>query len=188
MLFNCSNHGVLKIIITAFFSILMLLNHADGQSDIDAYDLIGKVVDEASIPIEVGNVLVLSPIDSSLIYGNVLLNGKLHLKGLNANSILLKITVLGYENYFQEINITTNQSIIDLGTIQLKYTLMEGIEVLGKIPLVEQKGSDVIVNVERTMLSNMGTALDVLRNSPKVVVNSGGPNFNHWKRSYIGLY
>ena len=49
---------------------------------------------------------------------------------------------------------------------------MEGVEVIARQKLIEKRGDNVIVNIANTSLSNSGTAMDVLRNSPKIFINS----------------
>ncbi|MEN0005998.1 MAG: outer membrane beta-barrel protein [Bacteroidota bacterium] len=138
------------------------------------HTLSGSVVDEQGQPIDVGNVLLLAPVDSALVLGDLFLDGAFKIEGVASEPYLLKITALGYEAFHQMIEPPSNKASLYLGKIQLQQQLLEGVEVIAQRSLFEQKGSDLTVNVANTALSNAGSAMDVLRNSPKVLINSGG--------------
>ena len=139
-----------------------------------SFQLKGEILDEQYKPIEVGNVLLLSAIDSSLIQGDLFLNGNLFIEEIEVRSFLLKITALGYEDHYQEIKNLNSKKQLDLGQLILKTQLMQGVEIIAHRNIIEQKGTDLIVNVENTSLGNAGTVMDVIRNAPKVVLSRGG--------------
>jgi hypothetical protein len=133
----------------------------------------GLAVDSKDKPIDVGNLLVLNPTDSSLIKGTYIMDGFFELEGLSKNSFLLRLTALGYSDTTVLINNDEQKTILDLG----KFTLMANnnlatITVEATVPTFKAVRGKVIVNVEKSMLSTSGTALDVLHKSPKIIVNS----------------
>ena len=133
----------------------------------------GKVTNTTNKSIELGNVIALSAIDSSIIKGELFMDGNFKIFEIEENDFLLKITALGFSDYFQTIHRSNNDTLINAGTIQLKAnTALKEVEVVSKIPLFERDGEKVKVNVENSALSNIGTVLDVLRKSPTVQVNS----------------
>ena len=137
------------------------------------FSIQGTVSDANQQPIELGNIILLSIKDSSIIKGDVFLSGQFKISGISENKILLKITSLGFEDYFQSINKNETDTLIDIGVVQLKTnTNLKEVEVVSKLPLFERDGERVKVNVENSVLSNAGTILDVLKKSPTVMIDN----------------
>lgn len=137
------------------------------------YQLQVKIQDKTGHPLEVGNLLLLSLQDSSLIGGALFQDGCIKMEDIEATAFLLKISALGYEDYYQQIVNKTHAPILDIGIIHLSLQLMNGVEVVARQPLFKARGENVVVNVAQSSLSSAGTAMDVLRLSPKVFINSG---------------
>ena len=160
-----------------FFAFVIIFFYSfsiNAATIINDFEITGKVVGESNELIEVGNVLILSPANSSLIRGDIFMDGTFFISNITSNNILLKITVLGYEDYLQLIENKTKSHQINIGTVVLKTKMMKGVEVVARQKLIEKRGENVVVNIANTSLSSAGTAMDVLRNSPKVFINSGG--------------
>ncbi|MBN8694891.1 MAG: TonB-dependent receptor family protein [Bacteroidetes bacterium] len=137
------------------------------------YRMEGAVIDINNKPVESGNVILLSPKDSSIIKGDFFMDGKFVVGDIVDSIFILKITALGFENHFQVVANSKNDSVLMIEAIQLimNATLKE-VEVVSKLPLFERDGEKVKVNVENSALSNLGSVLDVLRKTPTVMVNS----------------
>lgn len=141
----------------------------------NTFGLKGEIEDEFGEPIGMGNVLVLSPADSSIIKGTSFWDGVFELQGLESTNFIVKITSLGFINYFQSDSLIPDQSgMIDLGTIQMEINSLEVIDVTYIIPVFEREINKLVINVEGTIMSERGTALDVLRSSPNVIVKANG--------------
>jgi hypothetical protein len=154
-----------------FLTLLFIFNFHLAKAD--NYAVTGKITDSLNKPIESGNAIILSAKDSSIIKGNFFMSGQFQVSEISENTIILKITAAGFQDYFQSIKRESNDSTIDVGILQLKTnnTLKE-VEIISKIPLFERDGEKVKVNVENTSLSSVGTVLDVLKKSPTVMVNN----------------
>ena len=135
----------------------------------------GKAISNDGKPIEFGNAIVLSIKDSSIIKGAPFENGSFKLNGIVEASFLLKITAVGFKETILVVLNQHNDTLINVGelTLHVDNTLNE-VTITAKIPLFEMDGEKVKVNVEQTSLSTAGTALDVLRRSPGLMVNSSG--------------
>lgn len=165
---------ITRIFYFGILSLWLMSAQLVGQTQTSSfYQLQGIVQDETGRPIEVGNLLLLSPKDSSLITGMLFQEGVFEIAGIRPTSFLLKISALGYADHYQSIVNKTHDPVIDLGTIYLGLHLMEGVEVVARQPLFTERGENVVVNVSQTSLNSVGTAMDVLRLSPKVFINSG---------------
>ena len=69
-----------------------------------SYRLHGIVQDEAGRPIDVGNLLLLSPKDSSLITGTLFQEGVFEIAGIRPTAFLLKISALGFQLFIGQTN------------------------------------------------------------------------------------
>lgn len=137
------------------------------------YTIIGKVVDADSKSIDLGNVIALSTKDSSIIKGTFFMSGHFEINGILDSTFILKITVLGLKDQFQLVSRQNNDTLINVGTIQLTgNNTLEEVEVTFKVPLFQWDGEKLKVNVENSALSSVGTALDVLKRSPTVRVDN----------------
>lgn len=143
------------------------------QAQSNSYRISGIVKSEQNQNIEFGNVIALSIKDSVLIKGAPFQDGTFNLGPLYNDSILLKITSVGYSDFFRIIIRPNKDSLLQTELI----TLLQGkslseITVTAKTPMFEADGEKVKVNVENTALNNAGNALDVLKRSPGVNVST----------------
>ena len=154
-------------ILSLLFSFIFQYSQADN------YFIVGKVVNSNNKPIELGNVIVLSAKDSSIIKGDLFMSGEFKLVGISENNFILKITSIGFLEYFQLIKKENTDTLLNVGTIQLKNnTNLKEVEIVAKIPMFEHDGEKVKVNVENSALSSAGTILDVLKKSPTVMIDN----------------
>ncbi len=163
-----------KLILISLFCYLYMSNVMAQSTTNFSYTLNAQVVDNQSLPIELGNVLLLNPKDSNLLKGDVFMDGVIRIDNITANTFLLNITALGYKDFFQTIDNSQKTAQINLGTLTLAMELMAGVEVVARQAVFEQRGTDLIVNVANTSLKEAGTALDVIQNAPKVFIDRSG--------------
>ena len=163
----------LPLLIALLFYIFFPILQAQSNESF-SYTISANIVDEQAQAIELGNVLLLHPQDSTLLKGDFFMDGFVELMEVKATTVLLKITALGYEDFYQLIDNNKRESLINLDKITLAMQLIEGIEVVARQAVFEQRGTDLIVNVANTSLKEAGTAMDVIRSSPKVFVSRGG--------------
>lgn len=120
-------------------------------------------------PVAYANVILMN--DTTFVDGCISdYNGMFQMADTSSAFSHIKVEALGYE--------TTELPIMqscDLGVISLtqkSYTLNE-VEVKGALPTTRMKGSVLVTNVENTVLSNIGTAKDVLTQIPSVINRNG---------------
>lgn len=124
-------------------------------------------------PIELGNVIALSKKDSSIIKGNFFMSGRFELKEIPDSIFILKIAVLGFKDFYRLLSMHQDDSLVDVGVIQLtRDNTLKEVEVINKVSLIERTGEKVKINVENSSLNTAGTALDVLKKSPTVMVDN----------------
>lgn len=142
----------------------------DAQSGIN-----GLVKDVADQPVAYANVLIISASDSSFVRGSVTGDdGNFLINNIIPGTYLLRVFMTGLADlYTDAFTLTESTGIKDFGTLVLQEdaVLMEGVEVVGKKPLFEQKIDRMVVNVANSITSSGTNALEVLERSPGVVLN-----------------
>ncbi len=167
-------HRITRLYIT-IASFVLVFHTSFGQAyDTFQYRLSGEILDAQGQPIELGNILILSPRDSSLIAGDYFTNGRFLIENLTSPRILLRITALGYADHYKLVDNSAAEPQKALGQLIMELQMLENVEVYASRKMIENQGSNLVVNVANTALSEAGTALDILRNAPKIFLNRGG--------------
>lgn len=117
------------------------------------------------------NVLVLKYQDSSIVKGEVSQDGKFEIEGIQLDTGLIKITAVGFEPFYQLFYKPAENKLL-LNDIVLEITEIKGVEIVATRPIFTSKGDRIEVDVENSALADQGTAFDVLRSSPKIMIGS----------------
>ncbi|MGM0579412.1 MAG: outer membrane beta-barrel protein [Bacteroidota bacterium] len=143
----------------------------------NAQQISGKIVDDNNEAIPFANIVLLNLQDSSLVNGATSdINGAFLLAITNEKQYLLKISVMGLEDYFKSISKTEAATEIDLGVIKMQNSteMLEAVEVKAQRPQFITYADKVVMNVENTSLHDGTTALEAISKSPGVWVNQDG--------------
>ena len=140
--------------------------------------VIGKVFDfDSKHSIEYANIVLLSPVDSSLINGTITdENGLFELSGITPGKYFLDVRFIGYKTENFDIEITAADKVFDLGEIFIKPNALELNDVVvqaDRSPVSYQIDKKVI-DVDKIQTVMSGNASDVLRNIPSVTVDIEG--------------
>lgn len=156
-----------RIYFIAMFSLCMYTATAQHQ-------LSGTVKNGTNdSPVQYATIALLLP-DSSAITGVMTGNdGKFIIQNVVAGDYILQVSIIGYEKTFCRVNIPTQSN---LGNINLteSVTRMQEVVVTADRPLVTMKADRYIVNVSGNIQSSGRDALDILRNTPGLLVNQKG--------------
>ena len=127
----------------------------------------GHVIDEQSQPMAFANVVLINHTDSAFISGAVTKNDGTFIIETDHTDGLLKVSSVGYITRY--INVKKG----DVGDIQMQANTQTLGEVVVKGARAQYKISDegMTINVQNSLLSQVGTADDVLSQLPRV---SGG--------------
>ena len=126
--------------------------------------LTGTLIDEHGQPVALANVAVLNPADSTILSGGVSNEGGQFVVPYEQEKVLARITYIGYKTVYR---LCTSES---MGTIRLQpeaYTI-SNVTVTGSRPQFKLSSDGLRVNVQGTLLANMGTAFGVLGELPRV--------------------
>lgn len=132
------------------------------------YSITGSIADEEGNPVPFCNVLILKQ-DSSIFKGTISEDGNFKIDNIDLEKGFLKVTAVGFQPFFQEIN-KPESNKLDLGKLTISTTEIKGVEIRATRPIFVSKGDRIEVDVENSALSAQGTAFDVLRSSPKIMI------------------
>ncbi|MGU3376583.1 TonB-dependent receptor domain-containing protein [Chryseobacterium sp. M5A1_1a] len=164
----------LSILWAILFSVLMVnAQQGDGQGKIS-----GKIVDSNT-----GNAIGYASI-GLLNQNNKEVNGttsnekgEFSMDHISSGSYKIAVFYAGYKNKTTpDIQVGDNTANITLGNIQLinGETILEGVTIVGKKSVVENKVDKIVFNAANDVTSQNGAAIDVLRKVPQVTVDADG--------------
>ena len=131
--------------------------------------LIGHIVDEKGTPMPFANVSLLSVADSSFITGGVTNENGDFVVPCQMKQVIAKITSIGYKT------VTRKTIVGHIGTITMQpatYTV-KGVVVKGEIPQYKMTAGGMSVDIEHSVLHDVGTADDMLSMIPMVKGRDG---------------
>ncbi len=161
------------------FSFLGFTSYAQQNNPINPGKISGRVIDSLSQkPIEYATITVfLKGITKPVNGGTSDNKGFFLIENLTVEKYSITIGFVGYKTKtINNISISANQSVIDLGNITLKgkAEILAEITVTARKPLVENHIDRLVYNVERDITSQGGVATDVLKKIPMVSVDVDG--------------
>lgn len=139
----------------------------------------GTVIDSASMKaIEFATVALLGATDAEVIGGTTTdSKGNFTLSKVPGGKYRLKISVMGYTSkVIEPVMITSNSTRVSMGEVLMaENTLnMKGVEVTGQKGAIEFGVDKMVVNAEKVLPGAGGSAVDILKNTPSVSVDSDG--------------
>ena len=153
---------------TAVLSLALCIMAA---STLSAQKIGGIVVDENRMPMEYVNVVLLNRADSAYIAGTVTdERGVFAFTEQPAHATMVKLTSVGYAPQIFDAAAVHPQDTIAM--TPMSFALGE-IVVRSNLPTTAIKGDALVTNVENSILSQAGTANDVLAQVPMVLGRDG---------------
>ncbi|MBP5507421.1 MAG: carboxypeptidase regulatory-like domain-containing protein, partial [Prevotella sp.] len=132
----------------------------------------GHVVDEKGQPLPFATVSLLAQRDSAFITGGVSTENGDFVVPCPPQRLSVKVTCIGYHT------VTRNAPVGNLGTISMKPEtyMVKGVTVKGEIPQYKMTTGGMTVDVQHSILHDVGTADDLLSMMPMVQVRDGKYN------------
>ena len=135
-----------------------------------AQQFTGRVVDAQNQPIEFANVALYALPDSSLVTGTITdAGGAFALEGSTARRMFLKVSFVGYETQM----VDAPQPGVTV-TLQAEAAQLGEVTVLANRPAIRLKNDALVASVQGSVLSQAGTANDVLRRLPSLTTDNKG--------------
>ncbi|RZK68321.1 MAG: TonB-dependent receptor, partial [Pedobacter sp.] len=139
----------------------------------------GKIVDSLSkAPLEYATV-ALTEVAASGATNSVITDaaGNFKFESLAIGTYKLAVSYIGYPiKKLNTISLSSGKPNLDLGTIPLAggARSLQEVQVVGEVPLIENKIDKIVYNVEKDITASGGTATDVLGKVPLVSVDMNG--------------
>jgi outer membrane receptor protein involved in Fe transport len=137
----------------------------------------GKITD-GSIPIEFATAYLVDALDSNKIVKSTISDslGQFHINELSLGNYVLKIQMIGYQSFKLNVHLDSIQPNMDLQSITVvgDQKLLDGVDVVAHKDLIKKTSSGFIINAKDNLTQAGGTATDILKNTPTVVVDPEG--------------
>jgi len=96
--------------------------------------------------------------------------GNYEFRDIEKGSYRLQIVMLGFENYLSESFAVETDKTLPLIILESVASTLTTVEVSAKKPFLEQRAGTLVVNVSNSITAASGTATDVLRKVPGLLV------------------
>ena len=135
----------------------------------EAQKVIGRVIDEQGRPVEFANVALLSSADSAFINGGVTNQNGDFVIPCRPGRMLIRVTFVGYKTHYQSCTVG------EVGNIRLKKDaiVLQNVVVKGEIPQYKMVQGGMAVDVQHSILHDVGSAEDLLSMLPMVQGRDG---------------
>ncbi|MEM1219508.1 MAG: outer membrane beta-barrel protein, partial [Bacteroidota bacterium] len=139
------------------------------------HQITGTITDEQGAPLVYSNILLLNAEGAFLIGELSDESGHFTIGELPAARYILQITAIGYTDWRQSIDLTSD---LELGTLLLTTSSLEleEVTVTAQKAAFERKADRTVVNVSSLPTAAGGNALDLLEKSPTVQVDRVSSN------------
>ena len=139
----------------------------------------GTIVDETTnLPVEYANIIIYKMRDSSMVTGGITdLKGNFSIDKVPFGRYYVDFKFIGYKNTRVEgVMINPRQPEVTMETVKLKSVSenIEGVTVTGQKSMLQNNLDKKVINVDRNINVEGGTALDIMRNIPSVEVDVEG--------------
>ena len=125
-------------------------------------------------PMAFTNCVLLRTTDSTFVAGSTTNDrGAMRFEAVAAGEYLLRISAVGYDTYWQRLNVPPDTA---LGVIEIfqSSTTLQAVSVTAQRPLYSADGEKVFYHVEDDPSVQTGTMADALQNAPGVEVDPEG--------------
>lgn len=130
----------------------------------------GSLVDTEQQPLAFANVLLLQAKDSSLVKAELSDDKGHFVFKAEKGAYLLRVVLLGHKEHWQALGQT--DADVSLGALLLRssQTVLGEVEITAKKPFLEQKAGMMVVNVANSITGTDGSAMELLRKVPGMVI------------------
>ncbi|MES2455994.1 MAG: TonB-dependent receptor [Bacteroidota bacterium] len=167
------------LLILAFSTVVSAQNPSTPAVKKEPGSVTGKITDSLTKgPLEYGTIAITANTTGGTTT-SVITNasGNFRLDNMPLGDYQVAISYIGYPvKKLNTVSISASKPAVDLGTIILagaSRSLRE-VQVVGEVPLIENKIDKIVYNVEKDITASGGTATDVLGKVPLVSVDMNG--------------
>jgi outer membrane receptor protein involved in Fe transport len=169
---------------------LFLSNVIVAQQEQSKGSISAIIIDfESKKPLEFCTASLLRSQDSTVVTGMLTNeNGAFNFEQLKFGTYFLKASFVGYEPItIRDIKLDEKNTTVKLKAIFLKLKIMKEVEVVADKATLQIEPDRKVFNVEKSIISQGGTAADVLKNVPTINMDGDG-NMNLRGSDNITIY
>ncbi len=137
----------------------------------------GAVIDSKNQPIAFASIYIIKAIDSSNVMGAVTNEaGQFIVDNLKFSNYMVRINALGFSERWFKVSLTETNSTAALGKITLTETgkNLKEIEIEAERKLLESSIDKKTFQVDKSIISQSGSAIDALQQLPNVTLDENG--------------
>lgn len=135
----------------------------------------GKLKNKGNNPVEYANCVLLNSSDSTLVKAAISdENGKFVFENLEPGNFLFMTSQVGYKSYSSPVNFTGSDFLLPDITLDDGVVNLKEANIVATKPLIEHQVDKTVVNVENTIVNTGSTAIEILKRSPGITVDSDG--------------
>jgi len=155
----------MRSLVTFFFGILIMHGYSQKIS--------GVIKDESGIPVPASTVFLYKATDSALVKMSASNNSGIYeFISIKPGNYFVKVSNVGFKNrYSQKFTYNGNELTVPEIILSKNIASLTRVEVAVKKPVIEVKADKIIFNVENNINVNGLDALELLRQSPGVLVD-----------------
>tara|TARA_R110001606_G_scaffold267602_1_gene416391 strand:+ start:1243 stop:3540 length:2298 start_codon:yes stop_codon:yes gene_type:complete len=150
------------------FTLLLFLSFSFFSQN--KFSIQGNITSKSKESIAVGDVLLYE--NNKIITYTSLSEGQFSLTPVIANTYLLKIICVGYEDYEKEILLKENLKLEII--LNEKAENLDGISIKATKKVLENKGGNIVANVEGTILAKEMSTIELLSKLPNLQISADG--------------
>ncbi|MDR2810614.1 MAG: carboxypeptidase-like regulatory domain-containing protein, partial [Tannerellaceae bacterium] len=156
-----------KLILPFLFFLPIVTAQAQG-----GVVLRGSVFNEQNTEIPYANVTFLSETDSTFLCGAMTdEKGVFEFSCENTGKGILRISFIGYDDFFRTVTTDGNSADVGKCVLHEKTIGLAEVTVTARRPQIVMQGNTLVTSIANTVLSNAGTASDVLKYVPSVLLD-----------------
>lgn len=138
----------------------------------------GRVMDaENGEPLAGGSVMIMKPDTTSMLAGGTTgTNGRFIIKNVKPGEYLVKISYIGYHNFYRPLHVTDSANTVAVGTVLLtpSSVMLETAVVKGQAAQVEVKEDTLIFNAAAFKVPEGSVLEELIRKMPGAEVEDDG--------------
>lgn len=167
----------MKQFILFFFLATGPLLASEPLTGTEAGSVTGIVMDrEFQEPIPYATISIKTP-EGELVTGTVsTIDGTFEVQKIKNGRYIFEIQFMGYKSFSKEVELSSANNKIDIGTIFLEAEVaqLDDVEIVAERSTIEQRIDRKVINVGKDLTTMGATASDIMNNVPSVSVDQDG--------------
>lgn len=162
---------LLSFLFISFLITSLLSNKAMAQTG-TTNTVYGQVKTTDNRPVILASVGLLRARDSILVKGEVTDSlGYFHFKNIIPGEYYLTVASMGFKNTYSTVfRVNDNMEVPSLTLVENVQSL-KAVDVVSKKPFIQQTSDKTVLNVENSIVSKGGTAVEILEMAPGVTID-----------------